>query len=164
MARVAYGRVREKVAEKKANEWYDARFPAMRTKLNLQGRAGWPDQCYWIPGGRPFLIEFKAEGEDPRALQSFIHQQLRDHGYDIEVHDKAPEAIAAIKRRIEEGTRRQAVEGWNAQGHDAGLSASTKEVIARGDRALARFKGAVDDLEKAVASAPARKPPRGRKF
>lgn len=94
-------RVKETKAEVKTNEWYDLRFPLMRVKLNLQGRRGWPDQEYFIPGGRPFLIEFKAEGEEPRALQSHIHRKLKEHGYDIEVHTEAAKAIAAIKSRLE---------------------------------------------------------------
>ena len=40
----------ESACEKKVNAWYDARWPEMRTKLNLFGRRGWPDQCYWKIG------------------------------------------------------------------------------------------------------------------
>lgn len=105
-------RIRETKAEKKANEWYDLRFPLMRVKLNLQGRRGYPDQLYFIPGGKPFLIEFKAVGEEPRPLQAHIHQKLKEHGYDIEVHTEADAAIAAIRQRVESAAvhgRRHAV-------------------------------------------------------
>ena len=93
-------RVREKKAQKAVNAWYDARYPDMRTTLTLRGRRGWPDEVYWLPL-RPLLIEYKAEGEAPRKLQQYIHQNLKDQGYDIEVHVSGAEAIAALKRHIE---------------------------------------------------------------
>lgn len=93
-------RVRESVAETKTCQWYDG-LGLQRIKLNLQGRRGWPDQQFFVPGGRPLLIEFKAEGEEPRKLQQYIHDQLRNAGYEVEVHTNAEEAIASIKRRLE---------------------------------------------------------------
>lgn len=93
-------RVKETKAEDRTNEWYDLRFPLMRVKLNLQGRRGWPDQEYFIPGGKPLMIEFKAEGEEPRALQQAIHRKLKENGYEVETHTDAVEAIAAIKARL----------------------------------------------------------------
>ena len=92
-------RVREKKAQTKANAWYDERYPDARTTLTLRGRAGWPDEVYWLPK-RPLLIEYKAEGEEPRKLQAHIHEQLRERGYEVQVHTDAAEAIAAIKKAI----------------------------------------------------------------
>lgn len=94
-------RAKEVKAEKTTNEWFDLRFPLMRVKLNLRGRRGWPDQGYFIPGGRPFFIEFKADGEEPSELQRAIHRRLKENGYDVEVHTEAIAAIAAIKSRLE---------------------------------------------------------------
>lgn len=144
-SKVFLRRVREKPAEDKTNKWYDAKYPGLRTKLNLQGRRGWPDQCYWIAGGRPFLIEFKAEGEDPRKLQAYIHEQLRNNGYDVEVHTDAAEAIAALKRRIA-----------GAQDTAAALDLHTARLVAqaatrRADEALERFKGSAAELSAAIA-------------
>lgn len=96
-------RDKEKKAEKAVNAWYDVTVPHMRTKLNLQGRRGWPDQCYWLPGG-PLLIEFKTEDEEPRKLQLHIHKRLRDDGYQIETHTDPTAAIASIRRRLAPGT------------------------------------------------------------
>ncbi len=92
-------RVKETVAETRTNRWYDAIRPNSRRKLNGEGRRGWPDQEYFLPG-RPFMIEFKAEGEEPRALQKFIHDKLKKDGYDVEVHTTAEGAIAAIRKRL----------------------------------------------------------------
>ena len=100
-------RVKEKKAEKATNAWYDCRYPLARTKLNLQGRRGWPDQCYWIPGGQPVLFEYKADDEEPEALQTHIHKTLREHGYIVEVHTSAEKAIASLKAHIKAGSHRQ---------------------------------------------------------
>ena len=96
MARI----VKETVAETKTCQWYDG-LGLQRLKLNGFGRRGFPDQEFFVPGGKPFLIEFKADGEEPRKLQAYIHKQLKEAGYDIEVHTNHLEAIAAIKRRLE---------------------------------------------------------------
>ena len=45
-------------------------------KLNLKGNRGWPDREFWIPGGRPLLIEFKLPGEEPDPLQAHRHDTL----------------------------------------------------------------------------------------
>ena len=91
----------ESACEKKVNAWYDARWPEMRTKLNLFGRRGWPDQCYWIPGGRPLLIEFKKKGEVPRALQVYVIETLKGNGYDVQVHDDPEFAKSAVQRAVD---------------------------------------------------------------
>jgi hypothetical protein len=88
-------RVREKKAQVRANDWAESRgIP--HTTLTLRGRRGWPDEIFWLPF-RPLLIEFKAEGEEPRKLQLYVHEQLRSLGYDIEVHTSETEAIASLK-------------------------------------------------------------------
>ena len=88
-------RVKEKIAQTKTNKWADLRG-ILHTTLTLRGRRGWPDEVYWLPK-RPLLIEFKAEGEEPRKLQAYIHEQLRGLRYDVEVHTKAEEAIASLR-------------------------------------------------------------------
>lgn len=105
-------RVHESVAETKTCKWYDG-LGLLRIKVNIHGRRGWPDQEFFIPGGKPFLIEFKADGEDPRALQAYTINCLREDGYDVEVHTTAEGAIAAIKSRLKSagwkpGTKRRA--------------------------------------------------------
>ena len=90
----------ETACEREVNRWYDARFPEMRTKLTLFGRRGWPDQVYWIPGGRPLLIEYKKKGEEPRKLQLHIHANLRKAGYDVQTHEDFESAKSAILAAI----------------------------------------------------------------
>ena len=66
------------------------------SKLKILGDTGYPDRIFWIPGGRPLLIEFKQPGEEPRAKQLHIHEQLRGLGYEVQVHDDAIAAFQAI--------------------------------------------------------------------
>lgn len=45
---------------------------------------GWPDRCFWLPGGKPVLIEFKRRGARPRQGEKYqwhIQKQLRRAGY-----------------------------------------------------------------------------------
>lgn len=66
------------------------------SKLKILGDTGYPDRIFWIPGGRPLLIEFKQPGEEPRAKQLHIHEQLRGLGYEVQVHDNAIDAFQAV--------------------------------------------------------------------
>lgn len=82
--------------------WAEDRL-VLQTKLNLRGRNGWPDRCFWLPGGRPLLHEYKLPGEAPRPLQEYTIRQLRERGYDVEVHTSYEEATEAIARRLLRG-------------------------------------------------------------
>jgi hypothetical protein len=65
------------------------------SKLVTPGDTGYPDRIFWIPGGRPLMIEFKRPGEAPSPKQEYIHGQLRQLGYQVEVHDNAIRAFQA---------------------------------------------------------------------
>ena len=73
------------------------RFGVPNLKLNLRGNAGWPDRVFWVPGGRPLLVEFKRPGEEPRARQQLVHMMLRDLGYEVQVHDDKRVALEAVR-------------------------------------------------------------------
>jgi hypothetical protein len=66
------------------------------SKLKVLGDTSWPDRIFWLPGGKPLLIEFKRPGYDPQPKQSDTHESLKDLGYDIQVHDNAADAFQAI--------------------------------------------------------------------
>ena len=93
-------RVREKPAQTRTNNWAEANGVPHIT-LTLRGRRGWPDEVYWVRGGRPLLIEFKAPGEEPRKLQLYTHELLRKLGYEVQVHTDECEAIKAIRVAME---------------------------------------------------------------
>lgn len=69
-------------------------------KLNVQGRIGYPDRQFFVPGGKPTLIEFKDIGEDPDPMQFYIHSRLRQLGYHIEVHDNVADAFNCIAKAL----------------------------------------------------------------
>ena len=76
------------------------------TKMNLMGRRGWPDRCFWLPGGRPLFIEFKRLGAKPTPLQEHVHEQLRAAGYRVEVVDDAAQGVVILRGAL------IAVGGW----------------------------------------------------
>lgn len=65
-------------------------------KLNVSGSTGWPDRVFWIPGGRPLLIEFKRPGETSRPRQLYIQTMLKGLGYTVEEHDDEIRALQSI--------------------------------------------------------------------
>lgn len=69
-------------------------------KLNLKGRRGWPDRVVMWEGGNLTFIEFKRPGEEPRKLQTYIHEILNDMGFKVEVYDDADIALANIQAKI----------------------------------------------------------------
>jgi hypothetical protein len=65
------------------------------------GETGWCDRCFFIPGGKPLLIEFKWPGYEPTPRQDYIHEMLRGLGYDVIWCDNEEDALAAIKQRLD---------------------------------------------------------------
>ena len=66
------------------------------SKLVTPGDTGYPDRIFWVPGGKPVMIEFKRPGELPTPKQLYIHNQLRALGYTVEVHSNEIRAFQAI--------------------------------------------------------------------
>jgi hypothetical protein len=64
-------------------------------KLKAAGNNGYPDRLFWIPGGKPLLIEFKQPGEVPEPLQQQRIDELQQLGYEVQVHDNALDAFEA---------------------------------------------------------------------
>jgi hypothetical protein len=65
------------------------------------GQDGWPDRVFFLPGGKPLVIEFKAPGEAPSERQAYRVGFLQQLGYDVEVHDDREQALEAIRSRVE---------------------------------------------------------------
>lgn len=70
-------------------------------KINTTSESGYPDRMFFIPGGLPFLIEFKKPGKRLEKKQSHVHDQLKADGYDVEWHDTKDGALKAIRLRLE---------------------------------------------------------------
>ena len=47
----------------------------------LTDPTGIPDHVFWMPGGRPVLIEFKAVGLEPTQLQEYYLTEFVGNGY-----------------------------------------------------------------------------------
>lgn len=66
-------------------------------KMEVPGWRNWPDRQVLLGHGYVFFIEFKREGEDPRAGQLFRHRKLREKGYSIYVCDTLADAMEAFE-------------------------------------------------------------------
>lgn len=76
-------------------------------KLKPGANTGWPDREFFIIGGVPLLIEFKWPGYEPDPRQDYIHDMLRELGYDVQVHDSEDAAVEAIRMAVEKAVTRQ---------------------------------------------------------
>ncbi len=77
-------------------------------KICDPSQAGWPDRMFFIPGGRPLLIEFKRPGEEPRDLQEHRIEILNRLGYDVCVCDSVRGALAQVARALDAASRPKA--------------------------------------------------------
>jgi hypothetical protein len=71
-----------------------------QAKLSTPGQRAIPDRIFFLPGGRPCLIEFKRKGKEPTKLQMHTLKVLFDLGYDVFWTDNADEAIRYLKERL----------------------------------------------------------------
>lgn len=97
---------RVKESEKNIEQRFVRKCPVPTLKLNVLFSRGWPDRLVFIPGGRPFLVEFKRPGETLSPLQEKCHAMLKTLGYDVETHTVSDAALAAVQRRIASVPRR----------------------------------------------------------
>lgn len=68
--------------------------------IKLVANRGYPDRLFLIPGGKPFMIEFKRPGESPTSFQLYVHNKLRKLGYTVEVHYKVETAVDAVLKQM----------------------------------------------------------------
>lgn len=71
-------------------------------KVNPLWAAGWPDRVFFVPGGRPLIIEFK-RGEDSklRAKQKEVIGKLEKLGYEVYSCNTVEEGKALVRSRLE---------------------------------------------------------------
>src|SRR5258708_21841729 len=70
--------------------------PSTTMKMGPGTETGLPDTIFWIPHGRPLLIEFKWGPSNPEPKQLYWHQIFRDLQYEVQVHNSVDEALTAI--------------------------------------------------------------------
>ena len=64
-------------------------------------RRGGPDRVVLSPYVPAFFVEFKRPGEKLRREQIKFHSDLKEMGYEVQVHDDATEAVEAYVRYCE---------------------------------------------------------------
>ena len=93
---------RESALESWCVKWARARGVVV---AKLTECAGIPDRVFFVPGGRPLIVEFKAVGLKPEELQSWYLRMLFNNCY-IAVHIDSKEAFMKLMNRysVGEGT------------------------------------------------------------
>lgn len=91
-------KVLEGYTQGEVGAWARHDLGLLACKLSTIAQRSFPDFCFFIPGGRPLLIEFKATGKEATKAQADIHEQLRAKGYDVETHDSIEGAKFCILR------------------------------------------------------------------
>lgn len=76
------------------------RLGVLVLKVNPLWAAGWPDRIFFVPGGRPLIIEFKRPGGKTTPLQDKVINDLRSLGYDVEVIDSKEQGEAILRARL----------------------------------------------------------------
>lgn len=89
----------EKKAEDKYATYVEKRG-GLAIKFKALGRRGWPDRLTLLNNGKFFWMEFKAEGEEPRPLQSYIHKKLKKLKHKIYTCDNYEKAIKIFEREV----------------------------------------------------------------
>ena len=65
------------------------------------GTSGMPDYIFWIPGGKPLLIEFKDGDKGVLSdIQAHIINQFKGWGYNVEVCISSYEGKRAVARAM----------------------------------------------------------------
>lgn len=70
-------------------------------KVNPLWAAGWPDRIFFVPGGKPLIIEFKRPGGKLRPKQVEIIGKLEKLGYEVQVYESAEEGKALVRSRLD---------------------------------------------------------------
>jgi hypothetical protein len=93
---------RESALERKVVSKALSRYqvPSLKLEPPDGSETGWPDRLFFIPGGKPFLVEFKEVGYTPEPKQEYIHDMLEGLGYDVAWTDNEEAALEAIEARV----------------------------------------------------------------
>lgn len=87
-------RRRESALESWAVKWARLRGIVV---AKLKELVGVPDRVFFVPGGSPIIVEFKAKNEIPEALQTWYLKTLKKHGYRIYTCDTKERFLEIMK-------------------------------------------------------------------
>lgn len=71
---------RESALEAPSVKWARARGIVVAKMTEVSGI---PDRVFFVPGGKPLVIEFKAELEEPGKLQNWYLTTIKEAGYRV---------------------------------------------------------------------------------
>lgn len=91
----------ESTIEKAVVRWVYENLGIQGLKLKMDGKRGFPDRTWFLPGGQIFMIEFKRPGGKLSASQRVVIEWLTGAGFKVEVHDDKFNAITAILDAVE---------------------------------------------------------------
>ena len=69
-------------------------------KLKINSRLGFPNRVFVASGARIKFVEFKAPDQKPKRVQMFLHDQLRNLGFEVVVIDGIEDAYSAFPRYV----------------------------------------------------------------
>jgi hypothetical protein len=87
--------------EKEIERRVKREFPAI---LSLKTHVRhWPDQIFFLPGGKVIFMEFKQKGKKPREGQRACHMRLLEQGFDAWVVDSVERGIEILEEELLDG-------------------------------------------------------------
>lgn len=95
----------EKEQERRCNKraLHDLKVPCIKL---TPPETGYPDRMYLLGFDKVLFIEWKRTANDkPTPKQLYIHDLLREQGYDVQVHYDEEEGYQAIRRAKLEAAR-----------------------------------------------------------
>lgn len=88
--------MKESYIQTKVVSWARNVMGVQCCKLATMAYRAYPDFIFFIPGGKPLMIEFKSSQGTPTANQKFIHDLLRKSGYVVNVENDILSAKLSI--------------------------------------------------------------------
>lgn len=88
----------ESSIERSACKAVKEKFGILSIKLAPVQSTGWPDRLFWVPGGKPVLVEFKRPGERLTRKQEYIRAELQSLGYFTAVCTSTDEVLRTIQQ------------------------------------------------------------------
>lgn len=86
---------RESALESTAVRWARDRGIVVAKLTEL---VGVPDRIFFVPGGKPLIIEFKARRNEPSETQAWYLDTLRAAGYDAHSCDTKEKFLTLMKK------------------------------------------------------------------
>lgn len=80
-------------------------LPYKYVKTVTPGRKGWPDRLLLFgPAGHHLYIEWKRPGQEPDAMQQFIHAEMEALGAEVQWHDNHYIALVEVEAFVRSKT------------------------------------------------------------